>query len=120
MSDRSDNEVLRRAAVVIQSLEKRVHAVEYARLEPIAIVGAGCRLPGGVIDMASLWTMLEGGVDAVGPIPPERFDIAEVYDEDPLAPGKTYARHGAFIPGIEDFDPAFFGVSPREAIWIDP
>ncbi len=63
---------------------------------------------------------MSGGVSAISEVPEDRFDIDEFYDPDPDAPGKMYSRYGGYIEGIDGFDPEFFGVSPREAIWIDP
>ncbi|WP_437970633.1 SDR family NAD(P)-dependent oxidoreductase [Sorangium sp. So ce260] len=89
--------------------------------EPIAIVGLGCRLPGGVADAEGFWQLLADGVDAVARIPKERWDADAYYDPDPDAPGKTYAREGAFLSSPPDrFDARFFGISPREAVNIDP
>ncbi|WP_438021147.1 type I polyketide synthase [Sorangium sp. So ce315] len=88
--------------------------------EAIAVVGIGLRLPGGCVDLAGLWQMLEQGIDAVGPIPEDRFDIDAVYDPDPDQQGKSYVRAGAFLDGIDLFDAAFFGISPREARHVDP
>ena len=111
---------LRRAVAVIQRLERRVEAAESAGSEPIAIVGVGCRLPGGVQDLSMLWQLLSSGRDAVTAIPTSRFDVASVYDPDPTAPGKMYARDGAFLDSVDQFDADFFGISPRESAWIDP
>jgi acyl transferase domain-containing protein/aryl carrier-like protein len=86
--------------------------------EPIAIIGIGLRLPGGVIDMQSLWTMLANGVDTVRPI--TRWDVDAHYDADPDARGKSYVREAAQLDQIDRFDPAFFGISPREAKAMDP
>ncbi|HVZ37436.1 MAG TPA: beta-ketoacyl synthase N-terminal-like domain-containing protein, partial [Polyangiaceae bacterium] len=88
--------------------------------EPIAIVGMGCRLPGGVTDPESLWELLEKGVDAITEVPQERWDVDEWYDPDPDAPGKMVTRWGGFLKDIDRFEPAFFGISPREAVSIDP
>ena len=84
------------------------------------MVGLGLRLPGGVVDLSSLWTLLDRGVDVVGPIPSERWDADAFYDADPDAAGKSYVRRGAFLDGIDAFDPTFFGISPREARSLDP
>jgi acyl transferase domain-containing protein/acyl carrier protein len=88
--------------------------------EPIAIVGMGCRLPGGVIDAASFWRLLDEGTDAITEVPRARWDVDALYDPDPAAPGKVTTRCGGFVSDIDQFDPAFFGISPREAARMDP
>lgn len=87
--------------------------------EPIAIVAVSCRFPGAP-DPEAFWDVLAGGIDAIGEVPEDRFDIDEFYDPDPETPGKTYTRFGGFLDGIDGFDPEFFGISPREAVWIEP
>ncbi|WP_394848509.1 amino acid adenylation domain-containing protein [Pendulispora brunnea] len=89
-------------------------------VEPIAIVGMGLRLPGGVVDLGGLWSLLEQGTDAVVPMPEDRFRPHEFYDPDPDAKGKSYVRDGAFLDGVDGFDAAFFSISPREATYMDP
>ncbi|MGI5183698.1 type I polyketide synthase [Dactylosporangium sp. CA-152071] len=89
--------------------------------EPIAIVGMGCRLPGGISSPEELWQLLVDGGDAISELPADRgWDLAGMFDEDPDAPGKSYARFGGFIDGVADFDAGFFGISPREALAMDP
>ena len=88
--------------------------------EPIAIIGLGCRFPGDANDPESFWRLLAGGVDAIREVPRERWDIDAYHDPDPGAPGKMYTRHGGFLAGIDRFDPAFFEISPREAVNMDP
>ncbi|MGK3959667.1 SDR family NAD(P)-dependent oxidoreductase [Sorangium sp. So ce118] len=89
--------------------------------EPIAIVGMGCRMPGGADSPEALWDLLAREVDAVSEVPAERWDAAAYYDPDPDAAGKTYVREGAFLAETPDrFDARFFGIAPREAIHIDP
>ena len=87
--------------------------------EPIAIVAMACRAPGGVVDPEGYWSLLDEGRDAIGPFP-ARWNVAALYDPDPEAVGKTYAREGGFIAEVEQFDASFFGISPREAIEMDP
>ncbi len=89
--------------------------------EAIAIVGAGCRLPGGVSDAQGLTRFLEAHGDGVVDVPEDRWSPARHYDPDADAPGKVYVKRGGFL--AQDpfaFDPAPFGISPREAAHLDP
>jgi acyl transferase domain-containing protein len=88
--------------------------------EAVAIVGAGCRFPGGVADPDGFWRVLRDGTDVITEIPPSRADLARHYDPDPDAPGRTYTRWGGFIEDETRFDADFFGIAPREARQIDP
>jgi acyl transferase domain-containing protein/acyl carrier protein len=110
----------KRALIALKRLQAKIDALEYERTEPIAIIGLGCRFPGGAHDPESYWQLLAGGVDAVVSVPPERWDAEAHYDANPEAPGKMYTRHGGFLTGIDGFDPAFFGIAPREALYMDP
>ncbi|HRI72560.1 MAG TPA: SDR family NAD(P)-dependent oxidoreductase, partial [Polyangium sp.] len=89
-------------------------------VEPIAIVGMGCRYPGGVHDANSFWQLLKNGEDAIRVIPRGRWDIDAVYDADPAAIGKMYTREAGMLDRIDYFDAGFFGISAREATWMDP
>jgi acyl transferase domain-containing protein len=89
-------------------------------VEPIAIIGMGCRFPGGVGDPESFWRLLAQGTDVVGKVPPDRWDADALYDPDPESPGKMWSRAGGFLERIDQFDAAFFGISPREAMSMDP
>ncbi|MGC2997759.1 SDR family oxidoreductase [Streptomyces sp. G35A] len=86
--------------------------------EPLAIVSMACRLPGAATPEA-FWQLLAEGGDAVGELP-ARWEKLDVYDPDPEAAGKSYAREGGFIDDVEGFDAAFFGISRREALSMDP
>jgi acyl transferase domain-containing protein/acyl carrier protein len=88
---------------------------------PIAIVGMGCRFPGGASSPQAFWELLSNGVDAVCEVPADRWDWRRFYDPDPDKPGKVYVKRGAFLrERVTEFDPMFFGISPREAGSIDP
>ncbi|MCC7360975.1 MAG: SDR family NAD(P)-dependent oxidoreductase [Anaerolineales bacterium] len=88
--------------------------------EPLAIIGLSCRFPGGADSPAAFWQLLADGVDAVSEVPADRWDVDAFYDPDPDAPGKTYSRWGGFVSHIDQFDPQFFGITPREAAGMDP
>jgi phthiocerol/phenolphthiocerol synthesis type-I polyketide synthase D len=95
-------------------------ASRIATAEPVAVVGIGCRFPGGVVGPESYWTFLANGEDAIGEIPPERWDADAFYDPDPFAPGRMSSKWGGFLPDVAGFDADFFGISPREAEAMDP
>ena len=113
-------ETSQRILRALKEARSRLEVIEQARSEPIAIVGIGCRFPGGVTDGPSYWRLLRDGADAVSEIPADRFDVNAYYDPEPEKPGKIYTRQGGFLDEIDQFDPQFFGISPREAISLDP
>src|SRR6476646_1183747 len=105
-----------RAALVDQFAK----ASRIAAAEPIAVVGIGCRFPGGVIGPDEYWSLLAGGRDAITEVPADRWDADEYYDPDPLVPGRMPSKWGGFISDVAGFDAEFFGISPREAEAMDP
>lgn len=113
-------EVIKAALARVEQLQARLDAAEGARSEPIAVIGIGCRFPGGVDGPESYWRLLQDGVDAVREVPADRWDIDRYYDPDPRAPGKTYTRWGGYLDDIDKFDAQFFGIPPREAVTLDP
>src|SRR6266511_4396197 len=113
-------ESLQRAAAVTDSLGGRLVAAQPEEEAAIAIVGIGCRYPGGIVDVETFWRVLDEGIDAVTEVPRERWDIDAFYDPDPAAPGKMTTRRGGFLAEIDRFDAEFFGISPREAVSLDP
>jgi acyl transferase domain-containing protein len=115
----STTEVLSRALGEIRELRAALEAAGPALGEPVAIIGMACRMPGAP-DLAAFWELLRAGRDATGPIPADRFDGDEYYDPDPAAPGRSRTRRGAFLDGVDRFDPGFFSISPREAARMDP
>lgn len=88
--------------------------------EDIAIIGMGCRFPGGLNNPEDFWKFICEGREAVCEVPTDRWNIDRFYDEEAGLPGKSIAKRGGFLTGIDQFDPQFFGISPREAPYIDP
>lgn len=88
--------------------------------EGIAIIGIGCRFPGGISDVESFWKMLAEGRDVVSEVPADRWNVERFYDAEPGIAGKSVAKRGGFLASLDQFDPQFFGISPREAPYIDP
>ena len=88
--------------------------------EGIAIIGVGCRFPGGVNDLESLWRLLVEGREAISEVPSDRWNVERFYDAEPGLAGRSIARRGGFVDAIDQFDPQFFGISPREAPYVDP
>ena len=89
-------------------------------MEPIAVIGIGCRFPGGVKDSTSFWDLLQNGKDAITEVPAARWDKEKLYTSDPKIPGKMNTRWGGFLNRVDEFDASFFQISPREATYMDP
>ena len=88
--------------------------------DPIAIVGIGCRFPGGINSPQDFWQTLIEGRDATSEVPADRWDIEAFFSGDPEAAQSVYTRRGGFLGDVTGFDPQFFGISPREAAGMDP
>ena len=86
----------------------------------IAIVGIGCRFPGGANSPSAFWALLREGRDATGDVPTNRYDVARYFDADTSKAGALYTRRGGFLDSVDGFDARFFGISPREAVRVDP
>jgi acyl transferase domain-containing protein/SAM-dependent methyltransferase len=111
---------LKRAILELREMRAKLDEMESSQKGSIAIVGMGLRLPGGMRNESSLWQVLENGVDTISEIPADRWDLAAYYDPDPDKPGKMNTRYGSFLKDANQFDAEFFGVSPREAVSMDP
>ncbi|MBP6601220.1 MAG: type I polyketide synthase, partial [Verrucomicrobiales bacterium] len=88
--------------------------------EPLAIVGIGCRLPGGVNGPDSFWQMMVEGRSGIVPVPTDRWNRERWYHENVEIPSKMITKWGGFIHDFDKFDAQFFGISPREALRMDP
>jgi acyl transferase domain-containing protein len=112
---------LKRAFIALEAAQAQVARMQQAQREPIAVIGIGCRLPGGVDGPAGFWQLMNEGRDATGTVPPERWDAQALFDPDPATPGHIATQRGGFLSApVDTFDAAFFGVSPREAQGMDP
>jgi acyl transferase domain-containing protein/short-subunit dehydrogenase/acyl carrier protein len=97
--------LLKQSLAAIETLQARLDAAERSRREPIAIIGAACRFPGGADDPEALWRIARDGRNVIGP---------------PAADRGNLGRRGGYLNALDQFDPLFFGISPREATAVDP
>ncbi|MFD7919478.1 type I polyketide synthase [Streptomyces sp. NPDC059740] len=113
---------LKKLAADLYQTRKRVKQLEAGKREPIAIVGLGCRYPGGVTGPEQFWELLTAGTDAVSGFPTDRGwdEFEQTYGGEDVIAGEAYARQGAFVYDVPEFDAGFFGISPREALAMDP
>ena len=88
--------------------------------EPVALVGIGCRFPGGVRDAESFWTLMTSRKSGITEVPPDRWNAERFYHPDPLSTERMVTKWGGFVDQIKNFDAAFWGISPREAMRMDP
>ncbi|NGO73393.1 beta-ketoacyl synthase N-terminal-like domain-containing protein, partial [Streptomyces boncukensis] len=133
---------LKRVTAELHESRRRVRELEAGEQEPIAIIGMSCRFPGEVSSPEELWRLVDEGRDAISGFPADRgWDLTRLQSSGPGGPGDSgdsggpgdsgdsnnvgqtgtsYVREGGFVHGAGDFDPAFFDISPREALATDP
>ncbi|MGB1028059.1 MAG: polyketide synthase, partial [Rhodospirillaceae bacterium] len=110
---------VKRALAALREAKAKIAALENAARAPIAVIGMGCRFPGAE-DPEAFWQLLAEGRDAVGPLPPGRWDREAWYDPDPEVPGRTYVDRAGWIDLPDGLDATFFGITPKEARTLDP
>ncbi|WP_394831349.1 acyltransferase domain-containing protein [Pendulispora rubella] len=112
---------LKRLTHELHATKLRLRKLEEKSEEPIAIVAMSCRFPGGASSPEGLWDLLREGRDATTEFPQNRgWDVDALYDPEPGKAKKSYVRHGSFLHDADQFDAAFFGISPHDATPIDP
>ncbi len=112
---------LDKAAIDLRKARRRVRELERSAHEPIAIVGIGCRYPGGANTPEQLWDLVAAGTDVIDGLPTDRgWDLEQLYHPDPDHPGTSYVRDGGLRRRGHRVRSSFFGISPREALVIDP
>ncbi|HEY9825555.1 MAG TPA: amino acid adenylation domain-containing protein, partial [Stenomitos sp.] len=113
----------KRALLAIQDLKSKLLEAERTSKVPqrddIAIVGLGCRFPK-ADNPDVFWNLLRNEIDAITEIPSTRWAKDAFHDLNPDAKGKIYSPYGGFVDGVDEFDPQFFNISPREARSLDP
>jgi acyl transferase domain-containing protein/acyl carrier protein len=111
---------VKQALIALESARKQIQSAEKQKYEPIAIIGIGCRFPGGINTTQDFWDFLIKGQDAVAQIPSSRWDSNVLFSSDYEEAGKIITKQGAFLEQVQESDPEFFGISPREAKSMDP
>ncbi|HAO11479.1 MAG TPA: non-ribosomal peptide synthetase, partial [Planktothrix sp. UBA8407] len=104
----------------MEVMQARITELETRQKEPIAVVGMGCRFPGGITSPEEYWNYCQAGLDAITEVPKSRWDSSKFYTKEPTI-GKINTHYGGFLQqDITEFDARFFSISSREATSMDP
>ena len=124
--ERISNLSQKRLVLLAMELQQRLSELESGGAAPsadestIAVIGMSCRFPGDANSPEAFWQLLQEGRDVITDIPSSRWDAEAYFDPDVEAEGKLTTRWGGFVSNIDQFDPALFGITPREAQTMDP
>lgn len=114
-------EATKKLFVEYKKAQDKLQQLQQQRTEPLAIIGASCRFPGGANDLQQFWQVLADGINTITPVDPARWDAGHYYAAEQKAPGKMYTTHGGYLQlALDQFDHQFFAVSPKEAKALDP
>ena len=113
-------QLLKAALGAVEDMRARLETAERAASEPIAVIGLGCRMPGGVETPEAFWDLLSGGVDAIREVPEWRWQAERYAAIGPEVAAATPRPRAGFLDRLDAFDAHFFGIAPREAVTMDP
>lgn len=114
-------EAMKKLFVEYKKAQDKLQQLQQQRTEPLAIIGASCRFPGGANDLQQFWQVLADGINTITPVDPQRWDAKHYYAAEQKAAGKMYTSHGGYLQlALDQFDHQFFAVSPKEAKALDP
>lgn len=122
MSDQQKklSNMLRKSVVAVNKLKQTINQLEHEKHEPIAIIGMACRFADGIETIEQYWQALIDKRDTIHSVPIDRWDKDALYDSDKDTAGKMNLKRIGSIQNLDQFDPEFFEISPREAVDMDP
>ncbi len=119
MSKELQNRIAALSPAKLELLQRRLQQQSAPHREPIAVVGMACSFPGSP-SLAEFWDVIREGRNETRVVPEDRWPVEVLYDPDPDTPGKSSAKWACLVENLDQFDPVFFGIAPREATRMDP